>query len=85
MSGTVKEIKMDTFTGNKVTIEHANGYTTVYSSVADILVEEGDQVAQGEQIATTIENEWNPSAGIHLHFQVMKDGAFVNPKTLLSF
>lgn len=85
MSGVVKEVKMDAFTGNKIKIEHANGYTTVYSSVADILVEEGDEVKQGDQIATSIENEWNPYAGVHLHFQVLKDGVLINPKTLLAF
>lgn len=85
MSGEIKEIKTDVFTGSEITIAHANGYTTKYSSVADILVKEGDVVAQGEQIATTIQNESNPNAGIHLHFQVLKDGGLINPKSLLAF
>lgn len=85
LSGQVKEVKLDAFTGNTVTIEHENGLTTRYSSVSDILVKEGDAVTQGEPIATTIENEWNPSAGIHLYFEVLKDGEHINPKTLLAF
>ncbi len=85
MSGEVKEVKMDPFTGNRITIEHINGYETVYSSVNDILVKEGDTVAQGEQIATSMENESNPNAGIHLHFKVKKDGQLINPRTLLAF
>lgn len=85
LSGEIKEIKTDVFTGSEITIAHANGYTTKYSSVADILVKEGDVVAQGEQIATTIQNESNPNAGIHLHFQVLKDGGLINPKDLLAF
>jgi stage II sporulation protein Q len=85
MSGKVKEVKEDPFTGNRITIEHSNGYETIYSSVKDILVKEGDNVAQGEQIATSMENESNPSAGIHLHFKVKKDGQLINPRTLLAF
>lgn len=85
MSGEVKSVKMDPFTGNKVTLVHANGYTTIYNSVGDILVKEGDHVTQGEPIGTSILNESNPHAGIHLHFQVKKDDEFINPKTLLAF
>ena len=85
MSGEVTEVKMDPFTGNRITIKHGNGYETVYSSVNDILVKEGDNVAQGEQIGTSMENESNPNAGIHLHFKVKKDGQLINPRTLLAF
>ena len=85
LSGEVTEVKLDKFTGNTITLTHEEGYTTRYTSVGDIVVQEGDVVAQGEPIATTIENEWNPTAGIHLHFEVLKDGEYMNPRELLSF
>ncbi|MGN7478127.1 peptidoglycan DD-metalloendopeptidase family protein [Solibacillus silvestris] len=85
MSGEVTEVKMDTFTGNTITLTHPNGMQTRYSSVADILVKQGDQVSQGEQIATSQENEWNPTVGIHLHFEVLEDGVLVNPTKYLAF
>ncbi|WP_339289202.1 M23 family metallopeptidase [Ureibacillus sp. FSL K6-0786] len=85
MSGEVKEVKLDSFTGNKIIIAHPNGMETHYSSVSDILVKEGDLVEQGQPIATTIENEWNPTAGIHLHFEVLEDGKHVNPRNYLNF
>ena len=85
MSGEVQSVKMDPFTGNKITLVHANGYTTIYNSVGEILVQEGDHVTQGEPLGKTIENESNPYAGVHLHFQVKKDDVFINPKTLLAF
>ena len=85
MSGEVKEVKEDPFTGNRITIVHSNGFETIYSSVNDILVKEGDTVAQGEQIATSMENESNPNAGIHLHLKVKKDGVLINPESLLGF
>lgn len=85
MSGEVSEVKLDTFTGNSITINHADGYQTRYSSVTDIVVKEGDMIKQGEQIATTTENEWNPTAGIHLFFEVYDEGVLVNPRKLLAF
>lgn len=85
MSGTVKEVKMDVFTGNRITIEHPNGMETRYNSVSDILIKEGDQVSQGEQIATAQENESNPNAGVHLHFELLEQGKFVDPEKYLSF
>lgn len=85
MSGKVTKVKLDAFTGNSITIEHANGLATRYSSVGDIVVKEGDTVAQGAALATTIENEWNPAAGIHLYFEVLKDGEYINPRSLLAF
>ena len=85
MSGEVTEVKMDTFTGNMITLTHPNGMQTRYSSVADILVKQGDQVTQGEQIATSQENEWNSTVGVHLHFEVIKDGVLVNPNDYLGF
>lgn len=85
MSGTVKEVKLDAFTGNTIVLAHDEGYETRYTSVSDIVVQEGDQVLQGEPLATTIENEWNPTAGIHLYFEIMKDGQLINPRSLLAF
>lgn len=85
MSGTVKEIKLDAFTGNTIVLEHVNGYETRYTSVNDIVVEEGAKVMQGAPIATTIENESNPSAGVHLYFEVYQEGLPINPHSLLGF
>ncbi|MFC7685810.1 peptidoglycan DD-metalloendopeptidase family protein [Ureibacillus sp. GCM10028918] len=85
MSGEVTEVKLDEFTGNEIVLTHPNGMETRYSSVSDILVKQGDKVTQGQPLATTIENEWNPTAGIHLHFQVLQDGEHVNPRNFLAF
>ncbi|PYF07551.1 M23 family metallopeptidase [Ureibacillus chungkukjangi] len=85
MSGEVTEVKLDEFTGNEIVISHPNGMETRYSSVTDILVKQGDTVNQGQPLATTIENDWNPTAGIHLHFEVLQDGEHVNPRGFLAF
>lgn len=85
LSGKVLEVKLDEFTGNKIILEHPNGEQTHYSSVKDILVKKGDKVSQGQAIATATENEWNQAAGVHMHFEVLVDGAYVNPKSKLAF
>lgn len=85
MSGEVTKVKLDAFTGNQIIITHPNGMETRYSSVTDILVKEGDKVVQGQSLATTMENSWNPTAGVHLFFEVLQDGEHVNPRNFLSF
>ncbi|MER1998531.1 MAG: M23 family metallopeptidase, partial [Lysinibacillus sp.] len=85
MSGVVESVEVDAFVGNTVTLSHENGYVTKYSSLSDVVVEEGDEVLQGNPLGTAVENESNPEAGVHLHFQVLKDEAYINPRSLLAF
>ncbi|CAM5606365.1 Stage II sporulation protein OS=Lysinibacillus sphaericus OX=1421 GN=LS41612_19960 PE=4 SV=1 [Lysinibacillus sphaericus] len=85
LTGKVLEVKLDAFTGNKIVLEHANGVQTHYSSVKDIAVKEGDEVAQGQALGKATDNEWNQAAGVHMHFEVLENGKYVNPKKFLGF
>lgn len=85
LSGEVAEVKLDAFTGNSILLNHTDGTQTRYSSVSDIKVKAGDKVEQGQPIGKASANEWNPSAGVHLHFEVLEDGVPVNPRKVLSF
>jgi len=85
LSGKVKQVKLDAFTGNKIVIEHADGKVTQYSSVKDIAVKEGDEVTQGQVLGKATDNEWNQSAGVNVHFEVLENGKYINPKKLLAF
>ena len=85
MSGTVEDVVLDLFKGDEIILSHADGMKTIYRSVTGILVKEGDEVDQGQPLATATENEWNPTAGIHLHFEVQQDGVAVNPALILHF
>ena len=52
-SGTVKYIKEDPRYGLSITIDHKNGFQTVYSSLLSTeFVKEGDEVQQGQSIGT---------------------------------
>lgn len=85
MSGTVEEVNIDPFMGDQIVLKHENGLLTSYSSLSGILVKKGDVVKQGQALATTTENEWNPTAGVHLQFGVFENGEAVNPRTYLAF
>lgn len=85
MTGTVKEVNLDPFIGDEVVLEHEDGLVTRYRSVAEILVKVGDVVPQGQPLATTTENDFNATAGVHLQFEVFDNGEAVNPATYLAF
>lgn len=85
LSGKVEKIVTDPFMGDEIILSHADGLTTIYSSVTGIQVKEGEEVSQGQSLATSSENEWNSTAGIHLHFEVHENGVAVNPRSYLGF
>ena len=63
--------------GNYIIIDHENGYQTAYAHCNSIDVAVGDRVTKGEEIAKM--GSTGRSTGVHLHFEVKKDGQFVNP------
>ena len=63
--------------GNYVIIDHENGYQTAYGHCASLEVSVGDRVAKGDVIAKM--GNTGRSTGTHLHFEVKKNGEFVNP------
>ncbi|MGB3437948.1 MAG: M23 family metallopeptidase [Actinophytocola sp.] len=60
-----------------VRVQHAGGLITVYGHINESLVNVGQQVAAGEQIAT-IGNR-GQSTGPHLHFETHQDGSKIDP------
>lgn len=80
LSGTVtKVIKDDTLLGNTIEIEHEDGVKTVYQSVTDIQVSQGDQVKKGQTLAAAGKSLLNKEAGVHVHFEIRKANVAVNP------
>lgn len=84
-TGVVEEVHLDNFQGDEITVTHADGMKTVYSSLSDVQVKTGDEIEQGDAIGKASANEWNPNAGVHLHFQVMVNDETVNPASYLGF
>lgn len=56
---------------------------TVYQSLGETKVKQGDEVKQGDTLATAGRNEMEKGLGNHVHFEVHEDGKIVNPSDLL--
>ena len=60
-------------------MEHDKGIVTQYQSVKDIKIKVGQEVKQGQVLATAGQSLFNEKAGTHVHFEIRKDGIAVNP------
>ncbi len=67
--------------GNLVIISHGNGIQTYYGHCSKIYVSVGTQVAAGDSIAAV--GSTGNSTGNHLHFEIRKNGAQINPQKYL--
>ncbi|OGD50441.1 hypothetical protein A3K56_03535 [Candidatus Beckwithbacteria bacterium RIFCSPHIGHO2_12_FULL_49_13] len=63
--------------GNRVVIDHGNGFTTLYAHMASISVAVGQSVNRGDVIG--VMGSTGRSTGPHLHFEIRANGATVNP------
>jgi murein DD-endopeptidase MepM/ murein hydrolase activator NlpD len=63
--------------GEMVEINHGNGLSTRYGHNEKLLVKAGDMVRKGQPIA--LMGSTGRSTGTHLHFEVLKNGAQVDP------
>lgn len=84
-AGTVKSIKNDPRYGLTIVIEHENGYQTVYSNLLSTeFVVEGEKVEKGQSIGTVGNSaSFEVADEPHLHFEVLKDAAEVDPNIYL--
>ena len=80
LSGTVTSVDSHPLNGQVVRIEHEGGLETVYQSLADVQVKEGDTVTQGDAIGTAGRSKVEKDSGVHLHFEIREDGEPVNPE-----
>ncbi len=68
--------------GNVVIVEHADGRTTFYAHCDKLLVEKGQTVSVGQEIAKS--GSTGKSTGPHLHFEVRENGKPIDPLEFLS-
>lgn len=79
--GTVRQVGEDSRSGKYVTITHDDGYETFYCHCSRILVPNGTVVRAGEAVACVGSTGW--STGPHLHFEIRKNGARLDPLQIL--
>ena len=84
--GTVTNVYTNYLEGGVIEITHENGIKSVYKSLEDISVKNGDYVNKGDVIASvsaTMARESN--TGAHLHFEMYEDGLAINPNDYIDF
>lgn len=68
--------------GYLVTINHGNGYITMYAHCSELYVQVGDIVEKGQLISAVGSTGY--ATGSHLHFMVLYDGRIINPLSVLA-
>lgn len=76
-SGTVTEIIQIPEEGYKVTIDHGNGYVTIYKNTEEPKVRQGEEVIRGTTIFVVDRTNQK------LEYQVKKDGVLMNPMDVM--
>lgn len=83
-SGKVTSIETSAETGTTVTVEMGDGYSAVYGQLKEISWNIGDEVTAGDIIGYVSEpTKYFSVEGANLYFELMKDGAPVNPMEYL--
>ena len=67
--------------GMCIDIDHGNGYVTKYGHCSKLLVNVGEKVYQGQQIA--LMGSTGRSTGSHLHFEIIQNGSRIDPEPKL--
>lgn len=67
--------------GNRVVVDHGNGYTTTYAHMSNIYVTAGQKVSRGQVIGQM--GSTGRSTGTHLHLEIRYKGIAVNPLAIL--
>ena len=82
--GVVYAAKDNGYGYSYIIILHADGYSTVYGHISQILVKEGDSLTQGQIIGLSgglpgTKGAGYMTTGPHLHFEMLIDGKHVDP------
>jgi murein DD-endopeptidase MepM/ murein hydrolase activator NlpD len=67
--------------GNRIMIDHGNGFITLYAHLSRIYVSVGQKVSQGQVIGRM--GSTGRSTGTHLHFEIRKGRIATNPLNYL--
>ncbi len=75
--GVVKAVGEGASLGKYLMIDHEGGITTLYAHCSKISVSSGQTVAMGEKVAEV--GDTGDATGPHLHFEIHRDGMYLNP------
>lgn len=75
--GLIKSVEVDETYGNKIVIDHENGYQSVYRAPGQVLVIEGDPISRGAELIEVIENKKT------LLYQILEQDSPINPLNIM--
>lgn len=81
-NGVIVSAGWDGGYGNKIVIDHKNGFRTVYAHLDSISVSAGQTVSKGSKIG--VMGSTGDSTGVHLHFELYKNGKMQDPLKYIS-
>ena len=82
-SGVVTAATYSNSSGYYVSINHGDGYASVYMHMTRYVVSAGQAVSQGQLIGYV--GSTGISTGPHLHFGISYNGSYVNPANYINF
>lgn len=80
LDGTVTSVTENSLLGKIVEITHSNNFISIYQSLSETSVVEGDIVLQGQVIGKSGIANISTDLGNHLHFEIIHNGENVNPE-----
>jgi len=80
LDGKVTKISENNILGKTVEITHSNNMISVYQSLNNITVKEGEDILQGQVIAESGESNISIGLGNHLHFEIIYNNKNINPE-----
>ena len=82
-AGTVTAATYNDSAGNYVTIDHADGFRSIYMHMAAYIVSAGQEVAAGQVIGYV--GSTGESTGPHLHIGISYNGVYLDPQGYLTY
>lgn len=82
LDGEIISIKKDELMGNTIQVKHDKNLISVYQSVDNVKVKEGDKINQGTILATSGTNKINTNYNNLLHFEIFYKGEVLDPENI---
>ncbi len=76
--GVVTAVEEDEVYGNRVVIDHGNGYVSIYRNKGESQVKEGDEVASGTTLFMVTEDNRQ------LGYQIKENDVYIDPTTIIA-
>lgn len=84
-SGEVTQVEENDAELVLVTIEHANGWKTIYGQLAEVTVQPGSHVVKGQQIGYTGQSQtaYEPHLHLEIHHMIEEENQAIDPGKFL--